>query len=238
MAFDLTGLPPDPAAASAFLADPRPDAYEHAVDALLASPRYGERMAVDWLDVARYADSFGFQVDRERDVWAWRDWVIGAFNRNLPWDRFVTWQLAGDLLPGATEEQILATAFNRLHPQESEGGSVEEEYRVNHVNDRTTTFGTAFLGLTLECARCHDHKFDPISQKDYYGLYGVFASSHEPKELPLLGSAAVPKEYPEYGFEKHKGYGTRLHYEMLEKHGLSAIQRRSFIHLDSLDKQE
>jgi len=174
VAFDLTGLPPDPAAASAFLADPRPDAYEHAVDALLASPRYGERMAVDWLDVARYADSYGFQVDRERDVWAWRDWVIGAFNRNLPWDRFVTWQLAGDLLPGATEEQILATAFNRLHPQESEGGSVEEEYRVNHVNDRTTTFGTAFLGLTLECARCHDHKFDPISQKDYYQLFAFF----------------------------------------------------------------
>ena len=174
LAFDLTGLPPDPAAAAAFLTDPRPDAYERAVDALLASPRYGERMAVDWLDVARYADTYGFQVDRERDVWAWRDWVIGAFNRNLPWDRFVTWQLAGDLLPGATEEQILATAFNRLHPQESEGGSVEEEYRVNHVNDRTTTFGTAFLGLTLECARCHDHKYDPISQKDYYQLFAFF----------------------------------------------------------------
>ena len=174
VSFDLTGLPPDPATTVAFLADTRPDAYERAVDALLASPRYGERMAVDWLDLARYADSYGFQVDRERDMWPWRDWVIKAFNENLPWDKFVTWQLAGDLLPDATDEQILATAFNRLHPQESEGGSVEEEYRVNYINDRTTTFGTAFLGLTLECARCHDHKFDPISQKDYYQLFAFF----------------------------------------------------------------
>ena len=174
VSFDLTGLPPTPAATAAFLADPRPDAYERAVDTLLASPRYGERMAADWLDVARYADSYGFQVDRERDMWPWRDWVIRSFNANLPWDKFVTWQLAGDLLPGATDEQILATAFNRLHPQESEGGSVEEEYRVNHVNDRTTTFGTAFLGLTLDCARCHDHKFDPISQKEYYQLFAFF----------------------------------------------------------------
>ena len=123
-------------------------------------------MTADWLDVARYADSYGFQVDRERDMWPWRDWVIKAFNENLRWDQFVTWQLAGDLLPNATDEQILATAFNRLHAQESEGGSVEEEYRINYVNDRVTTFGTAFLGLTLECARCHDHKFDPISQKE------------------------------------------------------------------------
>ncbi|MFM7075637.1 MAG: DUF1549 domain-containing protein, partial [Planctomycetaceae bacterium] len=118
LSFDLTGLPPTADEVQAFVADADPLAYEKVVDRMLASPRYGERMAVDWLDVSRYADSYGFQVDRERDVWAWRDWVIGAFNRNLPWDRFVTWQLAGDLLPGATEEQILATAFNRLHPQE------------------------------------------------------------------------------------------------------------------------
>jgi hypothetical protein len=149
------------------------------VDRLLTSPRYGERMAADWLDLARYADSYGFQVDRERDMWPWRDWVIKAFNQNLPWDQFVTWQLAGDLLPNATDEQQLATAFNRLHAQESEGGSVEEEYRINYVNDRVTTFGTAFLGLTLECARCHDHKFDPISQKEFYSLAAFFQNIDE-----------------------------------------------------------
>ncbi|MBL9210843.1 MAG: DUF1549 domain-containing protein, partial [Opitutaceae bacterium] len=172
--FDLTGLPPTPAEVAAFTAERDPGAYERLVDRLLQSPRYGERMAVDWLDVARYADSYGFQVDRERDMWPWRDWVIKAFNQNLPWDKFVTWQLAGDLLPNATPEQRLATGFNRLHPQESEGGSVEEEYRVNYINDRVTTFGTAFLGLTLECARCHDHKFDPITQKDFYRFFAFF----------------------------------------------------------------
>jgi len=172
--FDLTGLPPTPAEVVAFVSDHHPQAYERLVDRLLKSPRYGERMAADWLDVARYADSYGFQVDRERDMWPWRDWVIRALNDNLPWDQFVTWQLAGDLLPNPTDDQILATAFNRLHPQESEGGSVEEEYRVNYVNDRVTTFGTAFLGLTLECCRCHDHKFDPISQKEYYQFFAFF----------------------------------------------------------------
>ena len=172
--FDLTGLPPTPEEVQAFVADERPDAYDRLLERLLASPRYGERMAVDWLDVARYADSYGFQVDRDRPVWWWRDWVVDAFNRNLPWNDFVTWQLAGDLLPNATDEQILATAFNRLHQQEAEGGSVEEEYRVNYVNDRVTTFGTAFLGLTLECCRCHEHKFDPLTQKEYYGFFAFF----------------------------------------------------------------
>ena len=170
LSFDLTGLPPSRAEIDAFLADRSAEALPKVVDRLLASPRYGERMATDWLDVARYADSYGFQVDRERDMWPWRDWVIKAFNENLRWDQFVTYQLAGDLLPNATADQILATAFNRLHAQETEGGSIEEEYRVNYVNDRVTTFGTAFLGLTLECARCHDHKFDPIPQKDFYAL--------------------------------------------------------------------
>ncbi|MFM8890602.1 MAG: DUF1549 domain-containing protein, partial [Planctomycetia bacterium] len=170
--FDITGLPPEPAEVESFVADSAADAYERLLDRLLASPRYGERMAADWLDLARYADSYGFQVDRERpDMWPWRDWVISAFNRNLPWDQFATWQLAGDLLPAATDEQVLATAFNRLHQLESYGGSVEEEYRVNYVNDRVVTFGTAFLGLTLECCRCHDHKFDPLSQRDYYRLF-------------------------------------------------------------------
>jgi hypothetical protein len=136
-------------------------------------------MAADWLDLARYADSYGFQIDRPRDMWPWRDWVIKAFNEKLPWDQFVTWQIAGDLLPDATDEQRLATAFNRLHPQEAEGGSIEEEYRVNYVNDRVTTFGTAFLALTLECARCHDHKFDPIPQKDFYALGAFFQNIDE-----------------------------------------------------------
>ncbi len=182
LSFDLTGLPPTLAEIDAFTADSirNPEsALRNLVDQLLATPRYGERMATDWLDVARYADSYGFQVDRERDMWPWRDWVIKAFNENLPWDKFVTWQLAGDLLPNATDEQRLATAFNRLHPQESEGGSIEEEYRINYVNDRTTTFGTAFLGLTLECARCHDHKFDPIAQKEFYALAAFFQNIDE-----------------------------------------------------------
>ncbi len=132
-------------------------------------------MASDWMDLAHYSDSYGFQVDRPRpDMWPWRDWVVRSFNDNLPWDKFTLWQVAGDLLPHATDEQVLATAFNRLHQQESEGGSVEEEYRVNYVNDRVTTFGTAFLGLTLECCRCHDHKFDPLPQKDFYSLFAFF----------------------------------------------------------------
>ncbi|MFM7136275.1 MAG: DUF1549 domain-containing protein, partial [Planctomycetota bacterium] len=173
--FDITGLPPTSAEVQAFLADAAPEAYEKLLDRLLASPRYGERMAADWMDLARYADSYGFQVDRPRPtMWPWRDWVIKAFNDNQPWDQFTLWQVAGDLLPNPTPEQILATAFNRLHPQEAEGGSVEEEYRVNYVNDRVTTFGTAFLGLTLECCRCHDHKFDPLSQREYYQLFAFF----------------------------------------------------------------
>jgi hypothetical protein len=179
VSFDLTGLPPTPAEVEAFVADKSPNAYEHVVDRLLASERYGERMAVDWLDISRYADSYGFQVDRPRAAWAWRDWVVASFNRNQPFDQFITWQLAGDLLPDATDDQILATAFNRLHQQESEGGSVEEEYRVEYVCDRVQTFSTAFLGLTMECCRCHDHKFDPIAQKEYYQFFSMFQNIDE-----------------------------------------------------------
>lgn len=190
LTYDLTGLPPTPAEVDAFLADTAPLAYERLVDRLLASERYGERMAAEWLDVARYADSYGFQVDRERDVWPWRDWVIGAFNANLPYDQFVTWQLAGDLLPRPTDEQRLATAFCRLHQQESEGGSVEEEYRVEYVNDRVTTFGTAFLGLTLECSRCHDHKFDPLTQKEFYQMFAFFDDIDEAGLYSFFTSSA------------------------------------------------
>lgn len=179
LSFDLTGLPPTAAEVTAFVEDTSANAYEKLVDRLLSSQRYGERMAVDWLDVARYADSYGFQVDREREMWPWRDWVVRALNENLPYDQFITWQIAGDLLPNATDDQILATAFNRLHQQESEGGSVEEEYRVEYVTDRVQTFATAFLGLTFECARCHDHKYDPITQRDYYGLFAMFHNIDE-----------------------------------------------------------
>ncbi len=179
LTFDLTGFPPTPAQLDAFLADSSPEAYEHAVDRLLESTRYGERMAVDWLDLARYADTYGFQVDRARPMWPWRDWVIRAFNDNLPLDDFYTYQLAGDLLPDPTDDQILATAFNRLHPQKVEGGSVEEEFRVEYVADRTQTFGTAFLGLTLQCARCHDHKYDPLSQAEFYQLFAFFNNIDE-----------------------------------------------------------
>ncbi|MEY2410871.1 MAG: hypothetical protein QOF48_3541, partial [Verrucomicrobiota bacterium] len=163
----------------AFLADRSGGAYEKVVDRLLASPAYGERMAADWLDVARFADTYGYQADRFNHLWPWRDWVISAFNRNMRVDEFILWQIAGDLLPGATREQRLATAFNRLHRQTNEGGSVEEEFRVEYNADRVQTMAGAFLGLTIECARCHDHKFDPITQKDYYRLFAFFNSTDE-----------------------------------------------------------
>jgi hypothetical protein len=177
--FDIDGLPPTPAETDAFLADRSPQAYATVVDRLLASPRYGERMAVPWLDTARYADSYGYQSDQLCPTWPYRDWVVGAFNANLPYDQFLTWQLAGDLLPNATRDQRLATAFNRLHRMTNEGGSVAEEWRMEGVADRVRTFGTAFLGLTLECARCHDHKYDPITQKDYYAFSAFFNSIDE-----------------------------------------------------------
>jgi hypothetical protein len=176
---DLTGLPPSLSEIDAFLRDRSQSAFEKVVDRLLASPRYGERMAADWLDIARYADTHGYQMDRPRPMWPYRDWVINAFNRNLPYDQFITEQIAGDLLPGATREQILATAFNRLHAQNEEGGIVDEEYRVAYVNDRVVTFGTAVLGLTFDCARCHDHKFDPITQRDFYSLAAFFQNIDE-----------------------------------------------------------
>jgi hypothetical protein len=177
--FDLTGLPPTPSEVDAFVNDPSPSAYESLIDRVLKLPTYGERAAQEWMDLARYADTYGFQADVERDLSPWRDWVIRAFNENLPYDQFLTWQLAGDLLPEPTREQRLATAFNRLHRQTNEGGSIEEEWRTEYVADRVHTMGTAFLGLTLECCRCHDHKYDPISQRDYYSLFAFFNSIDE-----------------------------------------------------------
>ncbi len=179
LALDLTGLPPTLEEIDSFLADKSPDAYERVVEKYLASPAYGERMAMDWLDLARYADTFGYQADVDFDMSPWRDWVIQAFNENLPYDQFILWQIAGDLLPNATREQRLATAFNRLHRQTNEGGSIEEEWRTEYVADRVNTMGMAMLGLTLECARCHDHKYDPVTQRDYYSLFAFFNSIDE-----------------------------------------------------------
>ena len=177
--FDLTGLPPTLPDIDAYLADNSASAFETVVDRLLASQAYGEHMTSEWLDVARYSDTYGYQVDRERYVWPWRDWVIRSFNNNKPYDEFIIEQIAGDMLPNATNDQILATTFNRLHPQKVEGGSVEEEFRVEYVADRTQTVGTAFLGLTMECCRCHDHKYDPLSQKNYFQMFSFFNNVDE-----------------------------------------------------------
>ncbi len=179
VSLDLTGLPPTLSEIDQFLQDQTPQAYEKVVDRLLKSPHFGETMATPWLDLARYGDSYGYQSDLLETVWPYRDWVVSAFNKNLPYDQFLTRQLAGDLLPNATNETRLATAFNRLHRMTNEGGSVPEEWRTEAVADRVKTFGTAFLGLTLECARCHDHKFDPVTQKDYYRISAFFSSIDE-----------------------------------------------------------
>ena len=190
LAFDLTGLPPSEELMNSFLADEDPDAYTKMVDKLLDLPQYGEKMALHWLDLARYADSYGYQDDNIRTQWAWRDWLIHSFNKNMPYDQFVTWQLAGDMLPDATKEQVLATAFFRNHKYTEEGGVIPEEYRVEYVIDKTKTYGKAILGLTIECAQCHDHKYDPISQKDYFSIYAFFNNT---KELGFEGDILVSK---------------------------------------------
>ena len=192
---DLTGLSAAIADLDAFLTDQSPDAYAKVIDRLLGSIDYAERMAAIWLDNARYADSNGYQFDNARTMWPWRDWVIGAYQKNMPFDQFVTEQLAGDLLPDATQEQKIATGFNRNHGFTIEGGVIDEEYRVMYANDRTTTAGTLFLGLTFECSRCHDHKYDPISQKEYYSLYAFFNNSADggigAKGKPIAPAIAV-----------------------------------------------
>jgi hypothetical protein len=198
---DLTGLPPTPAEVDAFLADRSPDAYEKVVDRLLGSPRYAERMASDWLDAARYADTNGYQNDFARTMWPWRDWVLDAFARNLPYDRFLTEQLAGDLLPGATLPQKIATGFNRNNRTVTEAGSIDEEWRVENNVDRVETTTTVFLGLTMGCARCHDHKFDPITQEEFYRFFAFFNSVNEKGvyteqkgNVPPLVEVPTPKD--------------------------------------------
>ncbi len=192
VAFDITGLPPSVELQNQFLKDTLDNAYEKIVDKLLASKHYGEKMANHWLDVARYADSHGYQDDGARTMWPWRDWVIHAFNRNYPYDKFLTWQLAGDLLPEKNIEAILATGFNRNHKITQEGGVIDEEYRIEYVTDRTNTFGKAFLGLTFECAKCHDHKYDPISQKNYYQTFAFFDKVPEKGLYGTIGNFADP----------------------------------------------
>jgi len=190
LTYDLTGLPPTPAEVEAFLADKSPDAYEKRVDALLQSPHYGERMAIPWLDAARYGDTHGYHIDSHRNMWPWRDWVIDAFNRNMSFDQFIIEQLAGDLLPEPTLEQRIATGFNRNHMINFEGGAIAEEYQVEYVVDRVETTATAFMGLTMGCARCHTHKFDPITHKEFYQFFAFFNNVPEQGLDGRTGNAA------------------------------------------------
>jgi hypothetical protein len=195
VSFDLTGLPPSLDRLHKFLQDPSPKAREAEVDYLLSTIDYAERMALLWLDGARYADSNGFQFDTARTMWPWRDWVIQAYSQNMPYDQFVREQVAGDLLPNPTQDQLIATGFNRNHGYTFEGGTIDEEYRVIYANDKTTTFGTLFLGLTLECTRCHDHKYDPLSMEDYYSMFAFFNTSAEkgnPGQESRATKAAAP----------------------------------------------
>src|SRR4029077_14679190 len=171
---DLTGLPATPAEVDSFVSDPSPNAYEKLVDRLVASTRYGEHQARYWLDLARYGDTHGLHLDNYREIWPYREWVIKSFNANMRYDEFVTQQLAGDLLPNATLEQIVATGYNRCHVTTSEGGSIEEEVYVRNVVDQVETNGIVFLGLTVGCARCHDHKYDPIRMKEFYQFFAFF----------------------------------------------------------------
>ena len=192
VSLDLTGLPPSIAEVDAFLADTSDNAYEHVVDRLLASPHYGERMAMWWLDGARYADSNGFEADDERFMWRWRDWVLEAYNRNMPFDQFTIEQLAGDLLPNATTAQRIATGFNRNHRMNAEDGIINEEWRIENVIDRVETTSAVWMALTVGCARCHDHKFDPLTQREFYQLFSFF------NNVPETGRATPPSNTPPF----------------------------------------
>lgn len=194
ISLDLTGLPPTPEQTKSLLDEDSKAGIAKIIDGFLSTPAYGERMTQSWLDVARYADSHGYQDDSYRTMWPWRDWVIHAFNENLPYDKFLTWQLAGDLLPNANKEQILATGFNRNHPITQEGGVIQEEYRTNYVLDRTNTLGKGILGITLECARCHDHKYDAITQKNYFEMFSFFDQVDE-KGLQMDAVQAKNKKF-------------------------------------------
>ncbi len=190
LSFDLTGLPPDPSDLKAFLKDRSPKAFEKQVDRLLSSKHYGERMALEWLDLARYADTHGYHIDSKRDMWQWRDWVINSFNANKPFDEFTVEQIAGDLLPEPTRDQLIATGFNRNHMINFEGGAIPEEYHVEYVIDRVETVSTVWMAMTMGCARCHDHKYDPIKQREFFEFYAFFNSVDEKGLDGIMGNAA------------------------------------------------
>ncbi|MGH9935346.1 MAG: DUF1549 domain-containing protein, partial [Blastocatellia bacterium] len=224
VSLDLTGLPPTPGEIDDFLDDKSPNAYEKVVDRLLASPRYGERMTTRWLDAARYADTNGYQIDGDRGAWRWRDWVIEAFNRNKPFDQFIVEQLAGDLLPNATLDQKIATAFNRNHRINAEGGIVSEEYRVEYVVDRVDTTSTVFMGLTMGCARCHNHKYDPFTQKEYYQLSAYFNSIDEDghsfdqgNSPPLIAAPTKDQQRRSRRFDQEIAQAERRYNALVEK---------------------
>ncbi|HMJ92407.1 MAG TPA: DUF1553 domain-containing protein, partial [Candidatus Acidoferrum sp.] len=231
--FDLTGLPPTPEQLAAWNDQREPLAV--AVDELLASPQFGERMAADWMDVARYADTHGFNNDSMRSMWRWRDWVIGAFNRNLPYDQFITEQLAGDLLKEPTLDQFIATGFNRNHVINSEGGIIDEEYRVEYVADRLQTTALAWMGLTVGCARCHDHKFDPLTQRDYFRLYAFFNNIDEHGEDGRVANASpimpAPTASQQNLMREHRAAMEHAEKSMA---ALVAAQNWTVIHFDSL----
>jgi hypothetical protein len=230
LAFDITGLPPEPEQLRRWLS--RADPFSAAQDDLFASPHYGERFAAEWMDIARYADTHGFNNDVMRSMWRWRDWVIEAFNSNLPYDRFITEQLAGDLLPKPTLSQLIATGFNRNHGINSEGGIIDEEYRVEYVADRVRTTSIAWLGLTMECARCHDHKFDPVSQKDFFRFFAFFNNVDEVGEDGRFANAApilaAPTRQQQNEMQRHK---TELASAELKLHSL--LSARSWDGVDS-----
>lgn len=192
LSLDLTGLPPTISETETFLSDSSDDAYEKQVDRLIASPHFGEKMAIDWLELARFSDSHGYTVDRIVDMSPYRDWVIKSFNENMPYDQFIQWQLAGDLMPQPTRDMLIATGFNRIHQQNTEGGIIEEEFRTEYVVDRTNTTGVALMGLTLGCARCHDHKYDPVSQKNYYEIFAFFNNVREAGQIAFSDAMPSP----------------------------------------------
>ena len=193
VSLDLTGLPPTPAEVQSFVTDTSPEAWDKVIDRLLSTPAYGEHQAVAWLDAARYADTSGYQNDGPRSMWRWRDWVINAFNRNVPFDQFTIEQIAGDLLPSPTLDQRIATGFNRNHRGNAEGGIIPEEYQVEYVADRVDTTFAVWQGLTMGCARCHDHKYDPLRQLDYYQVFAWF------NNLPESGRAIKEGNSPQIG---------------------------------------
>ncbi|MDC0635263.1 DUF1549 domain-containing protein [Flavobacteriaceae bacterium] len=232
VSFDLTGLPPSQEAIQNFVNDTSENAFEKVIDTLLNSTDYAENMALEWMDISRYADTHGYQNDFERTMWPWRDWVIHAFNKNMPYNEFVTYQLAGDLLPNATKEQILATGFNRNHKITGEVGIIEEEYRVEYVEDRTKTFGIAFLGLTFECARCHDHKYDPISQKEHFEMYSFFNNVDE--KVLMADPTVIPEPHLKLTAKDMKGVLDFIDMELSPEKEIPAMVMREMKDLEKL----